>query len=183
MVLKKNEYTVGSLELSKRFMMEKTVMYLVVSFGGQWDDAWHKNEWSTLDMKKAEQHIVKLRVEQDLNNSVCDKIQEFINDHHDRVGPCPSVGGFQDYPRWTAGMANSAITIAMRSERDYIIANNARIQEENNVLAKSYIADREKEIVEFLLSLGHKEDDLIMKPHGRHIRRADFRIEEVPFGG
>lgn len=159
------------------------IMYLVVSFGGQWDDSWHQNEWSTLDKAKAEQFIVDLIATQDLHNSIVDKIQVFCDAHHERVGPCNSVGGYQDYPRWTPGIANSAITAAMRSERDYIKANNARIQEHNVELTKEYIAAREKEIVEFLITLGFKEGDSILQPYARRTMYADYRIEEVPFGG
>lgn len=158
-------------------------MYLVVSFGGQWDDAWHQNEWSTLDKVKADQHLVECIEAQDLHNSIVDKIDTLRFSYADRVGPCASVLGWQDYPRWPAGIAQTAITEAMRNERDYIQANNARIQEENIVLSQAYDDACDKEIVEFLMSLGFKEGDHLMNSYAQRTMDANFRIEEVPFGG
>lgn len=163
--------------------MKKSVMYLVVSFGGQWDDAWHQNEWSTLDELSAEFHIIKLKAKQARHNEVVAEIEKFCDARVARVGPRPTVGGYQDYPRWPAGIANSSITEAMRSERDYIKANNARIAEQDRELYNAHDTACEKETVEFLMSLGYKEGDSIMNRYGRCITSANFRIEEIPFGG
>jgi hypothetical protein len=161
--------------------MEHTVIYLVVAFGGEWDDAWQRNKWSTLDKEKAAQYIIALEANQARHNVTVDKITEFSDAYVNRVGPCPAVGCQQSYPRWAPGISASAITEAMRSEREDIKASNAHIAKQNDALLNEYEAVLEKEIVEFLFALGYTDRDSIMQPYKRRTKDANFRIEEVPF--
>lgn len=162
--------------------MEPTVIYLVVAYGGEWDDAWTRNKWSTLDKEKASQYVIALEATQNLHNATVDKITEFCDAYVNRIGPCPAVGCQQSYPRWAPGISAAAITDDMRAVRECIKANNARIQEQNDALYNDYEDALEKEIVEFLLTLGYTESDSIMNAGGsRRTKDANFRIEEVPF--
>jgi hypothetical protein len=106
-----------------------SLIYLVVSSGGEYEDRWHHNEAATHDLDKAKSEVKRLEEEQVAYNLLVDQIAEHSGNFY-KQHPI-EYKQTMDVPRWPAGIAQTSITPQTRSERDWIKKQNEEAIQRN----------------------------------------------------
>lgn len=128
--------------------------FILVAFGGSYDDAWQNNVAVSTDEAAITALKVKKESEREILISCSKKLNEFVKEW-EKKNPFDSnlLEKTANLPKWPSGIDQRMITKEMRSERESICAYNNGVNDRNRaqLLAHNKLRiDAEHEICEEL---------------------------------
>lgn len=116
------------------------IVYLVVEYGGEYEDKWSTNVKAYYERAKAEQFIIDWKIEQESLERKAETLmsfrQQYVTDNPKYIG----YEHLEEIPRWKPGIAQTEITFEMRAERDEIKARNVERDKRNTEREDSWNA-------------------------------------------
>lgn len=164
-------------------------VYIAVSSGGSYEDAWECNCIASLDKQKIVDYV-------DGQNARIARLKDFqgklmaFSFEYDQKNPFNQLEQESQIPvpKWPAGIDQRLITSEMRAERDSIRAFNAEVISRNHQRVIEYNNARNDASIAYLESIGFDFADLGPEadsgfPHitSKFYRATDivYRVEEV----
>lgn len=154
-------------------------LFIVIAYGGEWEDAWTDNRVVTYDEDKALAYIEKETLRIEKRNADVELWEEAYSKFYDTLEKIP-YGKRMQKSAWPPGLGEKDITPEMREERERVNAHNENLDEiyhkahrEQNLKTKAFTK-------KFFVDLGYDEnDDFIDGYCDPRKREVKFKIEKV----
>lgn len=153
-------------------------MFVVVAYGGSYDDAWEQNVVGSTSAQKAQDYIdarlldAERFAEIDAQLSVAAK---------SIIKQLPAGKPLLPTKPWPAGLGEKDITPEMRAEREAIQQANAKINQENSDLYQKQYAEEQAELLKIARGLGLTEaiGDMGVLVFLKWQLSFNYRIDEI----
>ena len=131
------------------------MIYILVAFGGSYEDAWRANVAASTDKTKVEELMANKEDRREKLKVCKQQLEEFCN-QWDEANPFDqsTVEKLVDVPKWPSGIAQNLITKEMRIERDTIRKFNEGVNQRNAARYAEHRALRAVAEKEYARSIG-----------------------------
>lgn len=158
-------------------MANPSELFVVVAYGGEFDDAWESNCIGTFDEQKAKDYIVEEQKDDAQHNEWVKKSNDFECQYREE-NPFPRWFHPKKLPHWQ-GVKKHQITPEMQAAKDAIIAENEADRLEIERLHREWYDQYREALSAFLTTLGVPDDQFEIYFGYVRARERSFRIEKL----